>query len=296
MPFPGQNPGQPGQDPSQGTPDIGQAVMQAIQDLLPSIVQAVTQTLGGGDSDMPADDGQDTPRGMEPDDDDIPGMGGGMDDGMGQDADPGQDPMQSPMPPAGQAPAGQAPPAAPAAPDNDPEAAKYAAMGTACYGAYMAGKRSGAVKYSRQSAANELHQVVARQQLQLKNLKDEIVRERRDVARYSRLAELSQEFAFDPKEEAETAFDLTDAQFERHCSHTIAKYAKRGDVLGVDLYVEPGEPDRYSKGNARVSEDQVTRYSRQAADIAAQKNAVKRGSTTFQAELDAIFKQHGISV
>lgn len=212
-------------------------------------------------------------------------------------------------------------PAAPGDPgDKDPEANKYRAMGTQCYEAYMAGRRN-ATKYARgtmpknssarpsahpsanrnQNPNDGLAVIVARQSKEIQKLRDDIATERRDVSRYAKLNELSREFAFDPKDEFETCGDMTDAQFERHCTKTVTKYSKRGDFESVDLYDDPNlEPSRYSRGGsaggARVNPEQIQRYSREAATIASQKNARKPGSTTFEAEFDAICKQHGVTV
>jgi hypothetical protein len=118
------------------------------------------------------------------------------------------------------------------------------------------------------------------------------------VDRYRRLGDLSHEYVFDPNEELQTCRDMTDVQFERHCAATVSKYSRRGDITNVELFEDPGfEPDRYSRGGlSRVSPDQVERYSRQAALAAAQKNAMKRGSTTFEQEFDAICQKHGVSL
>ena len=173
---------------------------------------------------------------------------------------------------------------------------RYSAMSDDCRRAYQAGFQRGAarVRYSRSS---DLHRVVARQQARLQELSDQITRERREAARYSRLNDLCREFAFDPREEAETCRDMTDQQFERHCTATIVKYARRDDVTNVELFSDPlVSVDRYGGSSmSRANVEQIERYSREAAAIAARKNAAKRGSTTFEAEFDAICLQHGLT-
>lgn len=250
-------------DNMNATPDLTTAVGQALQDLLPSIVQAVvaqvtSQTEGPSDDDVNA-------QPQVPDQDDGP-----VDD-------PAVNPDEAEAPE-----------------DDDPEASKYKAMGPDCHAAYLAGRR-GATKYSRVTD-DGLAGIISRQAARIKMLEVTCAAERRDVERYRRLGELSHEYTFDPNEELQTCRDMTDAQFERHCSATVTKYSRRGDITNVDLFEDPNfEPDRYSRGGlSRVSPDQVERYSRQAALAAAQKNAMKRGSTTFEQEFDAICQKHGV--
>ncbi len=184
----------------------------------------------------------------------------------------------------------------PAANEDDPEARKYA-DDAACREAYQAGLKRGRMQYSRSIVADsDLHKVVARQQVKLQEMSDQIACERRQTTRYSRLQQLSREFAFDARDEVETCQDMSDKQFERHCSATIVKYAKRDDATNLQLF-DDLEPNRYERtGAARLKSDQIERYSREAAASAARKNAAKRGSTSFAAEFDAICKQHGATV
>lgn len=175
---------------------------------------------------------------------------------------------------------------------------QYSALSGESQRAYRAGWQRAASVTHRYSRNSDLHKVVARQQVRLQELSDKISRERRDAARYSKLSELARDFAFDPRDEAETCQDMSDKQFERHCTSTIVKYARRDDVTNVQLFTDPTVPvDRFGAGSAsRISVEQVERYSREAAAVAARKNAAKRGSTTFEAEFDAICKQHGLSI
>ena len=252
-------------DNMNGTPDLTAAVGQALQDLLPSIVQAVVAQVASQTA-APLDD-EATSQPQVPDDDDGP-----VDD-------PTADPDLAAAPE-----------------DDDPEVDKYKAMGPDCHAAYLAGRR-GATKYSR-VADDGLAGIIRRQAVRIKLLEVTSAADRRDVARYRRLGELSREYVFDPDEELQTCREMTDMQFERHCGATVTKYSRRGDITNVELFEDPGfEPDRYSRGGlSRVSPDQVERYSRQAALAAAQKNAMKKGSTTFEQEFDAICQKHGVNL
>jgi len=293
-----------GQD-DQSQPDLAAVVGQAIQAVIPSIVQAVVAQIQGGT------DGEAPPGDLETDADDAAGMGDqGADDQVPDDQDDttndvDNDTNDTPVPrgmddqdtdtgePEGADAMNQNQ-------DNDPLAKKYKAMGPQCYEAYMAGRKAGVEKYGKANAGGgNLAVIVARQAERIQKMETAMAAERRDVMRYAKLHELASEFAFDPKEEAETCTDMTDAQFERHCTVTVAKYARRDDVAGVDLFVDAEEPTRYGRGsgapNAKKAE-LIERYSREAATVAARKNAKKRGSTTFEAEFDAICKQHGLTV
>lgn len=173
---------------------------------------------------------------------------------------------------------------------------RYSAMSEDCRRAYQAGFKRGVSRVHRYSRSSDLHAVVARQQARLQELSDQITRERREAMRYSRLTELSHEFAFDPRDEVETCRDMSDKQFDRHCTVTISKYARRDDVTNVELFSDPSvSVDRYGSGSmTRASVEQIERYSREAAAIAARKNAAKRGSTSFASEFDAICREHGL--
>lgn len=181
--------------------------------------------------------------------------------------------------------------------DND-ERDRYSAMSPSCQQAYLAGRQRGAMTYSRLPSEGDLHGVVARQQVRLQELGEQLNRERRDASRYMRLAELSRDFAFEPHDEFSTCSEMSDAQFERHCAATIQKYSKRHDITGLELFEDPDhDPERYRRGApSRVSIEQVERYSREAALLAARKNATKRGSTTFETEFAALCKQHGVQI
>jgi len=249
MPLPGNN-----------TPqlDLASAIGDAIQAILPTIVQAVLDGLNAGDGETPPPEDPDV-------DDTVP-----------------------------ESPDETAPEVSPEHGD-DPEAHHYRAMGPHCYEAYLAGQR-GASQYGRAVAGDGLSVIVARQSREIQKLKDEITRERRDVSRYSRLSELARQFAFEARDEFETCIDMSDTQFDRHCERTITKYSRRDDVSDLDL-PEAGTPQHYGRaGLSRISPAQIERFSREAASIAARQNAAHAGSTTFEAEFDAICKQHGISV
>ncbi|MBS0205000.1 MAG: hypothetical protein JSS49_19000 [Planctomycetes bacterium] len=244
---------------------LEQAVMQSVTALIPSILQTVQQQLAGQDDDEPTtvDDMQDNS-----DDDDT------LTSTTGQEV---MDSLEIP---------------------DEELCQQYSAMSEDCQRAFRSGWKRGAAVSHRYARHTDLHKVVARQQVRLQELSDQIARERRDAARYSKLNELSREFAFDPREEAETCRDMSDKQFERHCTATIVKYARRDDVTNVELFTDSTVTvDRYGAGApSRATLDQIERYSREAAAVAARKNAAKRGSTSFEVEFDAICKQHGLSV
>lgn len=245
---------------------LEQTVLKTVTALLPSIVRAVQQELANQvDADSTSD---------SDDDDSNSGYG---DAPRGLDSTDDIDALL----------------------EDSPEAAmQYSALSGESQRAYRAGWQRAASVTHRYSRNSDLHKVVARQQVRLQELSDQISRERRDAARYSKLSELARDFAFDPRDEAETCQDMSDKQFERHCTSTIVKYARRDDVTNVQLFTDPTVPvDRFGAGSAsRISVEQVERYSREAAAVAARKNAAKRGSTTFEAEFDAICKQHGLSI
>ena len=155
---------------------------------------------------------------------------------------------------------------------------------------------SAATRYSRGGRFDDLSVIVARQAQEIQRLRTHLHRERTDIQRYSRLLDLAQQFAFDPREEFEACQDLSDVQFQRHCERTVAKYARRDDVGYLDL-PDDLDPNRYSRSQStRINPAQIEGFSREAASIAASKNAAQSGSTTFEAEFDAICNQHGISL
>lgn len=241
---------------------LQQAVMQTVTALLPSILQTVHQQLTEQDeAESPVVDDV-----LDSDDDFTPTT---SQEATDSDAIPDEELRQ-----------------------------QYSAMSDDCQKAFRSGWKRGIAVSHRYARNSDLHQVVARQQFRLQELSDQITRERRDTARYSKLNDLSREYAFDPREEAETCCDMSDKQFERHCTSTIVKYARRDDVTNLDLFTDSTVPvDRYGAGSpSRATLDQIERYSREAAAVAARKNAAKRGSTTFEAEFDSICKQHGLSV
>lgn len=125
-------------------------------------------------------------------------------------------------------------------------------------------------RYSRLEAENSM-------------LKGEITAlrsERTKAARYSKLSELSQAYAFDASIELSDCKDMTDAAFDRHCEVTIAKYARRDPMGGMpSLYTPPLDVPR--------AEDEAKRerYSKRAVEIATA--AVKAGKTMTYEEAAA---------
>lgn len=266
-------------------PDMGTIIANALMGLAPSLAQAINQAMSPSPELEPEEP---APRGMEQPD--APGGDEPLPDGS--DA------------PGGDAPAAPTPPLA-AGDDNDNEEKKYQAMGADYYAAYCAGM--GKSKYSKSNGGTvdkEVHALVGKLQTQLNavqadnaKLRNEIETERRDVARYSKLNELAEEYDFDVKEEQELVADYSDEQFERHITKTITRYSKRDDVLNFTLPMDPDvDVDKYSRGGkAKVNDQQVARYSREAADRAARKIAAGE-KTNFEAEYAAICKEHGVAV
>lgn len=291
--------GQPGQQPpAPGGDDMAAMVTEVIKGLMPSILQAVQQKLGG---QMPGDGAGDQ---MPQDPGATPGAGAGEQNprGMdgGQPGQPGQ-PMQG-------------------APAMDEDEQRYAAMGPDCHQAYKAGRLKGSPgmnqaptqNYSRLDPADDIHKTIARQQLELNesrrlnetlqtrltDLETQMEQERRDTVRYSKLNELAKTYDLVPEEEMKTTLDFSDEQFERHLTSTVTKYARRGgDAEGL-FDDRTLDVERYGRGGiaaatAGMSPELVEKYSREAATIAANKNAKAKGSTTHKAEFEAILKQHG---
>ncbi len=253
-------------------PDLGTIVANAFTALLPSLVQSINQ----GMSTDPADNDE------EP------------------DAPLGEDVEADPEAPAEVIPEADASPEE-EIPVEDPDDLKYKAMGADCYAAYQAGKKS---KYSKREAPvdKEIHAKIA--QLTAERIEDRkkiaaLEKTNADTVRYHKRSEtlnaLAADHEFDPAEEQELTADLTDEQFDRHCTKVIAKYAKR-DELSLNLFDDP-EPTRYSRGGSKTNNAQLEKYSREAQEVAAQKNgAARKKVTTYEAEYEAICKRHGVAV
>lgn len=264
MPPMNQNPA----DQAQDAPDIGEAVARAIQSVMPTIVQAVQQEMSGGSPDAGDDDGG-----------------------------PPQPGESAPVP---DEPRGGTPDAGgPQKPPGDDEDARYKAQGPAIYGAYCAGKRS-TMQYSRNGDVDpSFYKRLAKLEVDNRKLTSQLTEERnarqleqQDTMRYARLVELSRDHDFDPAEEMKTVIEFTDEQFQRHCDATVAKYARRDDVTNLQIFDDPtAQADHYNRTGSAHREPTVAeceQYSRMAADEAARKNSLKRGSTTFVAEYDAL--------
>lgn len=279
-----------------GTDDLQKRIGDAITALLPTFVSAVCEAINGENADVTSDD--DLAGDM---DNDIPGEepGNNPQDMGGSELQPRG--LQQTNSDTQQNEGGVNTPGANPTTGQDDDERKYAAMGGDPYAGYCAGKKAGMAiggktNYSRGSGEVDkgLREIVARQQNELNALRDERAKERQDLIRYSRLSGLAKDYAFDVEEEMKTVIGLNDEQYERHCTSTIAKYAKRDDVTGVELYIDPagtgGGPNRNMKpGDA-------DKYSREAAHRAALKNhAAKKTVTTFEAEWNEVLKEHGIS-
>lgn len=321
-------------------PTIAQGVQDVLSQGNPADGDAVP-TDGGdpmGDTDNGGGDDPNIPRGMDAPDDSANAGGDAPPAGPASGADP-SNPNPSPSPAAPSAappssPMASVPAAAPTAPPSpspagqpasqpatppaaiDEDHKKYAAMSPDCGAAYAAGHSKGRqamttapAKYSKANDGDDgLASVVASQAEQIKTLQQQmadqaaaIQQERTDAARYSRLMELSREYAFDPKEEMETVIDMTDDQFERHTSKTVAKYSKRGDVENVELFDDPSvavdDVAQYSRRGAasKVTAEQVKRCQRKAEDICTKK--IQKGEKPdFETEFAAVCKADGIPV
>ena len=297
----GQQPGQDGPPDQGGSDPIVDAVIQAIAAQLPSIIQAVKQSMQSGDPS----DGDAVP----PDTD--PSMGGA--DATGPDAQDVPRGMDAPAPPDSDPAAQQAPAVPPAgqSPQNqagDPDQAKYEAMGQQCGMAYAAGLQKGRSTMQKYSKGSDdgLAGVVARQAEQLKRATtriDELERDKRDVECYSKIREIAAVHNIgDVKEHVAAIIDADDEQVERYC-RALTLAPKHDDVTNVELFNDPEldqDRERYSRGGtgngSRVTESQITKYKRQAEDIAIAKNHKQKGSTTFAAEFEAICKANGVPV
>lgn len=277
-------------------PDIQALIMNALQDLLPSILENVQQQLGGNEGT----NGDQLPGANSEGVGDTSITGASPEgDGFPRGMEPAPKPAPEPQPTAVQ-------PAPAESPMDDGEKRQYSAMSGDCKAAYMAGRKKGCSmtqNYSRNSG--DLHAVVARQQVQIQRLQSEMAQRDRDAMRYSKLSELSKDFSFDIDDEMQTVLDMSDTQFDRHCQKTVAKYQKRGDITNVEFFddatLNPEQgPMQYSRNGGRATSPaaakQIEQYSRQAAQTAVEKNAKQRGSTTFEAEFNALLKQHGIAV
>lgn len=317
----------PSADPtSQGDQDgndmgqrIQDAVFSAIEGLIPSIMQSVASQLGldaptdgdqlppensegAGDPDLTGatDEGDGVPRGMQPSEpapkpDPTAVQSSPVDAGAGSAKHPNEKPGNAAQPPADL---------------DDDEKRQYSAMSPDCQTAYMAGRTKGMSmsqprqNYSRSAHDEGLHAKVAQQQAQINNLVAQIEQRDRDVLRYSRLSELSKTFVIDSiDDEMAIVADFSDDQFERHCDKTITRYARRDAVENHDYLPDPmpdSEVERYGRRNGdpqsarQVAE--IERYSRQAQQIAIEKNFKAPGSTTFAKEFDALCKANGINV
>jgi hypothetical protein len=271
-----------------GTPDIGGAVARALEAVMPSIVQAVEQELAGGGDDVETEEPMNNPEPGETEPVPTPGAQGEPtnsgtvpvprgDNEPGAEASLDEEPVAQPNP---------KPPGA----DED---ARYKAQGPAIYGAYCAGKKSamGAMPYARGSAIDpSIHKRLAKLEVENRQMRTELNNERQDLARYSRLVPLAQEFEFDPNDEMKTVIDMTDAQFDRHCDVTIKRYSKRDDITNLQIFDDPTvEVDQYGRGRSanEPTVEECHRYSMMAGDIAANKVASGQ-KTDWQTEYDAL--------
>jgi hypothetical protein len=237
-------------------PDLATAIGNVLQTMLPNIVQSVLgQLQGDPTASRPTSDLDESLEDLDTDTDEV------LDD----DSDPSLEQVDD----------------EPIGTDNDDDSEPDR------YGARQVPPRP--------RMSDDLAVIVARQDRQIRQLKEQMQRERRDVQRYARLNDLAGDYAFDPHEEFETCQEMSDRQFDRHCERTVTRYARRDDVTHLDL-PDDLEPERYTRqAGRRITPDQVERFSREAAAIAARKNAARRGSTTFETEFDTLCQSHGVS-
>lgn len=127
----------------------------------------------------------------------------------------------------------------------------------------------------------------ARVERDLKNAQAELfaVRRERTVAtRYSRLAELANEFDLDPAAEQQETAAFTDEQFDRHCTVTVAKYSRRDPMGGMPTL--PLKP-LYTVTEPSAEEKRVERYSKLAVKLATESN----GTMTWEQAVDKAKEQ-----
>lgn len=264
-------------DPAQTTtdqPSLEDAIGQAVTSLIPTIVQSVMQAMNGGDDMSAKEPSMPEEAGVAP-------------------TNPATVPRGEPESSATEEPVASPIPESPKPPGDDEEA-RYKAQGPAIYGAYCAGKKS-SMNYSRPVIDTSIHKRLATLEAAYRSTKEELANERQDAMRYARLNQLSREHSFDPKDEMQTVIDMTPEQFERHCTVTIGRYAKRDDITNLQLFEDPTvEVDQYGRGSANEpSADDCYRYSREAEDIAAKKNfAAKKTVTNWATEYDALIAKH----
>lgn len=265
--------------PSGGAgPDVQALVESAIADLMPSLVQAVTDFLRASDpnsndavpqeeQDDPGED--EIPRGIEaPEDASNPS--GQPPESANQAV---QQPMVSPDPMQARPPAGpstanpQAPPTAIVDPTAQPQMPpcldeqhqKYMGMSPDCGEAYAAGHASCAAKmkgqppmsdpanpttnYSKQfdeqaTVISKLNERVAAQDKLIASL----IQDKQDTERYSKVHAIvsSREIPADTSEKDLVAqsFEMEEPEFERYCK-TLEWLPRKADALETELYDDP---------------------------------------------------------
>ena len=100
-----------------------------------------------------------------------------------------------------------------------------------------------------------------RENTELRQRVQKIEQEKVTQARYSRLSDLSREYAMDLDEEVADTMALNDQQFERYCEKIVARYSKLPTANdGRPLYA-PELPAARNKGHDPM------KYSREAQDL-----------------------------
>lgn len=219
----------------------------------------------------------------EPDGDEIPAADPGMPPSE-QAAGPGMGPVAPSAPSPSPAPAAPTPAAAPTVPDetadmDDSEKQSYAALCPNGKAGYMAARKRwkpsmtpasmpqreaySKLAAERDAAAAEASKATDRA-AELQKQVDALEKKNRDTERYSKLRELSREYAFELDSEFSEVRELDDDAWQRHL-RAVSRYAKRNDPTAVDyLPVDPPEPPPAREANR---EDIERRYHR-AGEIA----------------------------
>jgi len=209
----------------------------------------------------------------------------------------------------------------------DQEHARYAAMSPQCGEAYAAGHSAASRKgrnpmaqttnYSKtaesvsmEARLNKLEadnaKLLKQNAAQLQRIED-MENTARDVERYAKIREIGK--LHDIGDEAEVLQDCITASeedFEKYCK-ILRRSAPKGDATNVEIYddnsfdpeanvvMTAGQTQNYSRraGGRKVpSQDEITRYSRQAGDIASRKR-FKKIETSYEKELETILVAHG---
>lgn len=298
------------------------AVTDAIIGLMPTIIQKVMDAKKSGNTDDPEAVPQetppiqtpDTPRGMDtPDSGQEPNLPGAN---SSPDATAGQSP---PPAPGASSDVSQSPPSQPNQP-IDEKHAQYSAMSPQAGQAYAEGYacgqkgRSMTTNYSRGAGATaSVEELLERQSRQLEAQTKQIAAQakriedleldKRDVERYARIHQIAETHDIgDEKEVMSDIINVSDEEFDRYC-RVLQKSPKRGDLTNVEIFDDPRldpSTDNYSRSGSPAgrrgkspSQDEVAKYSRQAADSVARKKARGDKDADFDKEFNNLLVAAG---